>query len=178
MKKRNLSNSNQSDLERAELRSHKGVLLLLFTVNVLMIFFIGLLIYKEDKRNSTNSLSDNIVNGIMRTNPLDTTNEGRLTGELVPLDTFLVNLSGNRGQQLIKLKMELEVNKGDVQKEIEQLRPKIRDIIIILISSKSYGEISSLVGKENLRNEIRDQVNLFLTKGRIQGVYFTQIIFS
>ena len=178
MKKRSLSNTSQSDLEPAEPRSHKRVLLLLFTANILMILFIGFLIYKEDKRTSTNRLSDNTVNDIMRINPLNATNKGGLTGELVPLDTFLVNLSGNRGRKLVKLKMELEVDKGDVQKEIEQLRAKIRDIIIILISSKSYGEISSLVGKENLRNEIRNQVNLFLTKGRIQGVYFTQIIFS
>jgi flagellar FliL protein len=65
-----------------------------------------------------------------------------------------------------------------VQEEIEKLKPKIRDIIIIIVSSKTYAQISAKEGKDQLRDEIRDQVNLFLTKGQIQKVYFTEFIFN
>ncbi|MCB0385939.1 MAG: flagellar basal body-associated FliL family protein, partial [Bdellovibrionales bacterium] len=33
-------------------------------------------------------------------------------------------------------------------------------------------------GKEAMRDEIRDQVNLFLTRGKIKRVYFTEFIFN
>ena len=51
-------------------------------------------------------------------------------------------------------------------------------IIIIIISSKTYAEISSREGKDALREEIKNQVNLFLTKGQIVNVFFTEFIFS
>lgn len=99
-------------------------------------------------------------------------------GKLIPLETFLVNLSGSRGRKLAKINMELEINNDEVQLEIDKLKPKIRDIIIIILSSKSYAQISTKEGKDVLRDEIRDQVNLFLTKGQIKRVYFTEFIYN
>ena len=89
-----------------------------------------------------------------------------------------MNLSGSRGRKLAKVNMEIEVNNDEVQEEIEKLKPKIRDVIIIILSSKSYAQVSTKEGKDSLRDEIRDKVNLFLTKGRIQRVYFTEFIYN
>lgn len=89
-----------------------------------------------------------------------------------------MNLSGSRGRKLAKINMELEVSNVEVQEEIQQLKPKIRDIIIIILSSKTFAQVSTPEGKEQLRDEIRDQVNLFLTKGQITKVYFTEFISS
>jgi flagellar FliL protein len=58
------------------------------------------------------------------------------------------------------------------------VKPKIRDIIIIVLSSKTYAEVSTKEGKDELREEIRDKVNLFLTKGQINRVYFTEFIYN
>ncbi|MCB0356990.1 MAG: flagellar basal body-associated FliL family protein, partial [Bdellovibrionales bacterium] len=57
-------------------------------------------------------------------------------------------------------------------------KPKIRDIIIVILSSKTYSQVSTKDGKDVLRGEIRDQVNLFLTKGQIKRVYFTELIYN
>ena len=67
---------------------------------------------------------------------------------------------------------------SDVQNEIDELKPKIRDIVIIILSSKTYAQVSAKEGKDSLREEIRDKVNLFLTKGRIERVYFTEFIYN
>lgn len=64
------------------------------------------------------------------------------------------------------------------KKEIDKLKPKVRDIIIILLSAKTYAQVSTKEGKDSLREEIRDQVNLFLTKGQIKRVYFTEFIYN
>lgn len=99
-------------------------------------------------------------------------------GQTVPLETFLVNLSGNRGNKLLKVNMELEVDGSKVAGEIDKRKPQIRDIIIILLSSKTYPQLSSPEGREFLREEIRDTVNSFLTTGKIKRVLFTEFIFN
>jgi flagellar FliL protein len=99
-------------------------------------------------------------------------------GKLVPLETFLVNISGSRGRKLVKINMELEVTNAEVQEEVEKIKPKIRDYIIIIVSSKTFAEISTKEGKNALREEIKNQINLFLTKGQINKVYFTEFILN
>jgi flagellar FliL protein len=65
-----------------------------------------------------------------------------------------------------------------VAEEIEKRKAQIRDIIIITLSSKSYEEVSSREGKDQLRNEIKDTINNFLTKGKIKNVFFTDLIYN
>jgi flagellar FliL protein len=97
-------------------------------------------------------------------------------GKMIPLEVFLVNLSGNRGNKLLKVSMELEVEGERIAEEIDKRKPQIRDIIIILLSSKTYAQVSAPEGKEFLRDEIRDTVNSFLTKGKIKRVHFTEFV--
>lgn len=99
-------------------------------------------------------------------------------GKTVPMETFLVNLSGNRGNKLLKVNMDLELQGAKVAEEIDKRKPQIRDIIIILLSSKTYAQLSSPEGKEYLRDEIRDTVNSFLTTGKIKRVLFTEFLFN
>jgi flagellar FliL protein len=74
--------------------------------------------------------------------------------------------------------MELEVTGAEVAEEVEKIKPKIRDYIIIIASSKTYAEISKKEGKDALREEIKNQINLFLTKGQITNVFFTEWIMN
>lgn len=151
--------------------------LALAIVNTVAILFISISVFVYKGKNDNGWGDSQFVEGL----PGDDghmNEETKRVGKLIPLDTFLVNLAGSRGRKLVKLNMELEIQGEDIQEEMDRLRPKIRDIIIILLSSKSYEDISDRKGKEELRDEIRDQVNLFLTKGRIRSVYFTQLIFS
>ena len=105
-------------------------------------------------------------------------NSKEFIGKLVPLETFLVNVSGSRGRKLVKINMELELNNAEVQEEVEKIKPKIRDYIIIIASSKTLNEISTKEGKDVLREEIKNQINLFLTKGQIKRVYFTEFLLN
>lgn len=99
-----------------------------------------------------------------------------IVGKLVPMETFLVNLAGTRGNKLVKINMELEVDNPKVEDEIDHRKPQIRDIIIILLSSKTYDQVTTRQGKEALRDEVKDTVNSFLVKGKIKKVYFTDFI--
>jgi len=98
------------------------------------------------------------------------------------METFIVNLAGSKGRRVAKVNMELELKEaeeeGKIAAEIEQRKAQIRDIIIIILSSKSYEEVSSREGKDNLRSEIKDTINSFLTTGKISNVFFTEFIYN
>lgn len=94
-------------------------------------------------------------------------------GSLVPVDSFLVNILDNQGK-IANVNMEFEVNNSIVRNEIDERKSQIRDIIIILLSNKKYEEFLTKQGKDILKSEIRDTVNSFLTKGRINQIYFKE----
>jgi flagellar FliL protein len=90
----------------------------------------------------------------------------------------VVNLSGSKGRRIAKVNIELELAGDNVQVEIEQRKAQVRDIIIIILSGKTYDQVSSKDGKDQLRDEIKDTVNAFLTKGKIKNVFFTEFIYQ
>jgi flagellar FliL protein len=151
--------------------------IILAVVNMLVVVGVGMMLWMGQKKKEAQVGIDDVVQGEHDTMKEE---EGKqeFIGKLIPLETFLVNLSGQRGRKLVKIDMELEVNNDEVQEEIDQIKPKIRDMIIIILSSKTYAQVSTKEGKETLREEIRDQVNLFLTKGQITKVYFPEFIFN
>lgn len=151
--------------------------IILAVVNMLVVAGVGAMIYLGKQKEAAEPGIDDVIKGESETQKKEELEEDFI-GKLVPLETFLVNVAGSRGRKLLKINMELEVDGDDVQAEIEKLKPKIRDIIIITLSSKTYAQISTRDGKESMRDEIRDQVNLFLTKGKIKRVYFTEFIFN
>ena len=151
--------------------------IILAVVNMLVVVGVGAMIYLNQKKEAGQPKVDHIIAGESEAQRKQR-EEPDFIGKLIPLEQFLVNLSGARGQKLVKVNMELEVSNDDVQKEIEKSKPKIRDIIIILLSSKSYEQVATAEGKDALREEIRDHVNLFLTKGQIKRVYFTEFIYN
>lgn len=145
--------------------------------NMIVVMAVGAMIYMGKQKEAAQPGIDDVIRGEAQTQA-EEGSEPQFIGQLIPLETFLVNLAGSRGQKLVKINMELEVNNIEVQKEIERLKPKIRDIIIIIVSGKSYQQLSTSDGKDSLREEIKNQVNLFLTKGKINSVFFTEFLYN
>lgn len=91
-------------------------------------------------------------------------------------ENFMVNLSGSGGSHYAKLGVSIQVENDFVKAELEKIRPKIRDFIIVMLSSKSVEQVSSADGVEFLREEIRNKINGYLTKGEVDQVLITQFI--
>lgn len=91
-------------------------------------------------------------------------------------ETFTVNLADSRGSHFAKVDVAIEVDDSFVKTEVERLKPKIRDFINVVLSSKTYEQIESIDGREFLREEIRNKINGYLTRGQIKNVFFTQFI--
>ena len=147
-------------------------------INMLFILGIGAMVYMGKKKEAAEPTIKDVVKGEHETLEKEKEETDKFIGTLVPLETFLVNPAGSRGRRLLKVNMEMEVADGKVQEEIEKRKPQLRDIIILLLSSKSYEQISSADGQRRLREEIRDAVNGFLTKGQVKQVLFTDYMFN
>jgi flagellar FliL protein len=94
----------------------------------------------------------------------------------MPLDPFIVNLSGDGGRNYLKLEITLEFDKEVVQVEVENKMPMIKDSILLLLATKSFESIQTAEGKLMLKNEIITRLNRFLSTGVIQNLYFTNFV--
>jgi flagellar FliL protein len=72
--------------------------------------------------------------------------------------------------------MQMELSAPEVNAELEILKPKVRDNILDLLTSKTYADLMEPAGKQRLRDEIILRVNSFLTKGTILKVYFSEFV--
>lgn len=92
------------------------------------------------------------------------------------LPDFLVNLSDPLGRRYIKLTIDVEMSSSGVGAEVDAQSPRIRDALIMLLSSKTYNDLATNEGKILLKNEILDRINQIMGQGKITGVYFTNLV--
>ncbi len=163
----------------AEPKSSKSsLLLILVIVNMVVVVAVGAMVYMSRQKDGDSATIDKVIQGAAMEHQGASIADADFIGQLIPLESFLVNLSGTRGNKLLKVSMELEIDGEQLREEIDKRKPQIRDIIIILLSSKTYAQVSSTEGKESLREEIRNTLNSFLTRGKIKRVLFTEFIFN
>lgn len=101
---------------------------------------------------------------------------GTQIGPLYSFDTFIVNLADPGGIRYLKVSMQAELDSDKLADEIEKRKPQIRDIILTVLSSKTYAEVSTAQGKLALKQEIMRRINLTLTSGAVKGIYFTEFV--
>jgi flagellar FliL protein len=97
-------------------------------------------------------------------------------GSLWNLDPFIVNLMDNSGERYLKVVMQFEVADPAIMQELDLVKPRVRDSILDLLSSKSLADLTDSAGKQRLREEIILRVNNSITRGRIAKVYFTEFV--
>ncbi|MBQ4133325.1 MAG: flagellar basal body-associated FliL family protein [Desulfovibrionaceae bacterium] len=99
-----------------------------------------------------------------------------LENVVVPLPTFMVNLSDPLGRRYIKLTVEVEVNSEQAAEELLNSTAKVRDAINLLLSSKSYADLAPAENKIMLKNEIVERLNQILGGPKVARVYFAEIV--
>jgi len=92
------------------------------------------------------------------------------------LDTFLVNLADPLGKRYIKVTFEVEMSGPEVAEELIRQKPKIRDSIIMLLSSKTYADLMPAEAKLDLKNEVTNRLNQILGGPKITRVFLTEMI--
>jgi len=156
------------------------ILMLLAVINMVVVGAVGFMIYQGRKKDAAEPKIEHVIKGEAEAQEKekDKKDEKEAGEKVIPLETFIVNLSGSKGRRVAKVNMELDMDGEGSAAEIEQRKAQIRDIIIVLLSGKNYDQVNNREGRDQLKEQIKDTVNAFLTKGKIKKVYFTDFIYN
>ncbi len=114
-------------------------------------------------------------------------------GVMVDMSTKIINLSDPAGRKYVRTTIVLEFYPSNLdyfsmeaeaaqayltefKAEIETRMPLIDDIVISLLSTKTYDQLYTAEGKELLRAEIMDKINARLPEYYVMSVYFTEFV--
>jgi flagellar FliL protein len=96
----------------------------------------------------------------------------------VDLEPFVVNLADPETARYLKVKMVIELNNETMKAQVDKLKPKIQDTIILLLTSKTFEQIRDGKGKQKLKQELTLRLNEILGAGAVSDVLFTEFIVS
>ena len=99
-----------------------------------------------------------------------------LETELVSLPTFVVNLADPLGRRYLKLTVDVEMRDIDAAEKLSKNEPKVRDAIILLLSSKTFADLSSIENKMALKDDIVKRLNQIVGGSNVLRVYFTEMV--
>lgn len=98
---------------------------------------------------------------------------------LVSMDTFIVNLNDPGEDRYVKIRIKLTVSPVGIAENLDEdelLVARFRDRILTLLSTKTYEDLSTPLGKETLRREIKSRIAPVITEGEIQDVLFSEFV--
>lgn len=91
------------------------------------------------------------------------------------LKPFIVNLADRSGKRYLKLTISMELAGEEAKTLVNKRLPQIRDSVLILLSSLTFDDISTVEGKMRLRTQIVSRCNTYL-EGKLRNVYFTEFV--
>ena len=106
--------------------------------------------------------------------PIEKTTKKKKGGKEVPpayvaFEAFTVNLVPEAGDQFLQLTISVEVADITVADHIKTYTPKVRNSVMLLLSSKKASELVTKEGKEKLADEIRQQINEIIDGAPVKG---------
>ena len=102
--------------------------------------------------------------------------ELNLVGEMVTFGEFVVNLSDPKGKRYLKCKISVEVENEEAKERVTKIEPKLRDIVIMLLTSLAFEEVMTPEGKIRIRDELLERFNQAARPDRIKNLYFSEFV--
>lgn len=98
-----------------------------------------------------------------------------LSGGLVSAGEFTTNVNDVAGNRYLKVEVSIEIKDKNSEETINEFMPVIRDTILTILSSKTAADLDAQ-NRDNIKEEIKAELNKKLGKGYIKQVYFTNFI--
>jgi flagellar protein FliL len=97
---------------------------------------------------------------------------------MLPMEPFIVNLleKGGTAKRYLKVSLSFEVGTEDEKGVIDTHKIQLRDSILLLLSSQSMAEVSSMEGKLGLKQAILSRTNQVLGQALVNRIYFTEFV--
>lgn len=97
-------------------------------------------------------------------------------GPIMELEPFLLNLADRDEVRFLKVSIKLELDRPEEETDYPSRVPAIRDVLLVLLSSKESQLLRTVNGKRRIREEIMTRVNGVMRKGKVSNVFFTDFI--
>jgi flagellar FliL protein len=97
-------------------------------------------------------------------------------GHIYSMDPFVVNLMDTEAPRYLKVKIDIESHEAKPDEEFEKRLPQLRDIILTILTSKTYKEVYDSEGKKKLKEEIILKANQLLGNPRVKAIYYTEFV--
>lgn len=98
----------------------------------------------------------------------------------IDLDIFTVNLQPEENNQYLQVGLTVKARESEVVQEIAKQMPLIRNRILMLLSSKKAADISSIAGKQQLSQQVSDEIRQSIDSEDLQEdvreVLFTSFV--
>ncbi len=97
-------------------------------------------------------------------------------GEMLAMSPFVVNLADPKGKRYLKVTIEVEFEELDAIERAQKAKPKLRDMVIMMLTSLSFEDVMTPEGKVRIRDELLERFNHTLKPDRIRNIYFTEFV--
>ncbi|MDG4474854.1 flagellar basal body-associated FliL family protein [Thiovibrio frasassiensis] len=97
-------------------------------------------------------------------------------GEMLVMEPFVVNLADPRGKRYLKVKIELELESKEAVDKATKATPKLRDMVIMMLTSLGFEEVMTPEGKIRVRDELLERFNEIMRPDHIKNIYFTEFV--
>jgi len=157
-----------------------GNMVLIMIVVLLVILLIGGGLAAYFLLGSSND-TQTMQNQNRQAAPAQRKSSGRSTqyltiGPMYPMDQFVVNLLSESGSKYLKVNLDIELDTQELSVEMDKKKALIRDIMIRVLSSKTFEEVSTMKGKDRLKDEMVNKINDVLADGQVKNIFFTDFV--
>ncbi len=98
------------------------------------------------------------------------------SGVLYEFGDVIANPAETEGTRFLKVTIYLELRKGEYQKIVEKYKPKLQDVTLQILSSKTVEELEDVSKRGDLRKEITDAMNSILGRKVVLKIFFTEFV--
>ncbi len=94
------------------------------------------------------------------------------------LESFIVNLmdKSGLGKRYLKVTLVLELGGESDKIVLENNKSRLRDTMLLLLSSQYFSEINTMEGKLELKQVLLSRINQVLGPGIVRRIYFTEFV--
>jgi flagellar FliL protein len=102
--------------------------------------------------------------------------EFAVVGEMINFKEFVVNLSDPKGKRYLKCEISIEVESLEAMERVTKIKPKLRDAVIMLLTSLAFEEVMTPEGKMRIRDELLERFNQAARPDKITHLYFSNFV--
>jgi flagellar FliL protein len=99
-----------------------------------------------------------------------------ISGPVVALDPFVVNLDEPGTSRYLKMSIQLEVSNPDVEAAIEKNKQLVRDDVLSYLSSLHVRDTLGSDGKDHIRRDLMTALDKDLGAGRVHRMFFNEFV--